>query len=138
MDEMSVFNERLNTLMKSRGVNQVKLCELTGLSSAQANYLVKGKTRDPKITTACKIALAFDVSLDYLAGIIDEPRPIQRDKDGNPTLTTDERQLVDLYRDTDNRGKRSIMGSALQQQDELERGEAGNVKKSNSDSRRTA
>lgn len=78
------FSERLNALLAERDINQAKLCELTGISSAQANYLALGKTRDPKLSTVCKIAIALDVSIDYLAGLIDEPRPIDWTEVGQP------------------------------------------------------
>lgn len=116
MPDSDGFTERLKTLMKERGINQVKLCELTGLSSAQANYLAKGKTKDPKISTACKIALALDVSLDYLAGLIDEPRPIQRGADGLPVMSETEERLLGLYRDANAQGQSTIMGVAQLQQ----------------------
>lgn len=112
MSDSDGFTERLKTLMKERGINQVKLCELTGLSSAQANYLAKGKTKDPKISTACKIALALDVSLDYLAGHIDEPRPIARDGEGNiVALDPREQSLIDAFDNCDESGKEAIEAS---------------------------
>ena len=112
MGNETSFTKRLLLLMDSRGINQVKLCELTGLSSAQVNHLAKGNTKDPKMSTACKIAEALDVSLDYFAGLTDEPRPIQRDKDGKPAFSDTERKLIGLYRETDERGQRTIMRAA--------------------------
>lgn len=67
------FHERLLDIMTRRNLEQVDLCELTGLSSAQANHLVTGRTKDPKLSTAVKIADALDVSLDYLAGRASPP-----------------------------------------------------------------
>lgn len=112
MAENSVFTKRLNELMRARKINQIRLCELTGLSSAQANYLAKGKTKDPKISTACKIALALDVSLDYLAGLIDEPKPIKRADDSAPDLSKSEDELLGLYRGSNAQGKATIIGVA--------------------------
>lgn len=62
------FHDRLLEIMDRRNLKQVDICELTGLSSAQANHLVSGRTKDPKLSTAIKIADALGVSLDYLAG----------------------------------------------------------------------
>lgn len=115
MNISSEFTERLNLMMGHRGLNQASLCELTGLSSAQANHLVNGRTKDPKLSTVCKIALALDVSLDYLGGLIDEPRPIQRDESGRPVfpnLTPSEHEIVDAYRDSDARGQENILETA--------------------------
>lgn len=62
------FHDRLLEIMDRRNLKQVDICELTGFSSAQANHLVNGRTKDPKLSTAVKIADALGVSLDYLAG----------------------------------------------------------------------
>ena len=112
MIDESSFTKRLLLLMDHKGISQVKLCELTGLSSAQVNHLAKGKTKDPKMSTAYKIAEALDVSLDYFAGLIDEPRPIQRDEDGKPVFSEAERELIGLYRDANAQGQATIMGVA--------------------------
>lgn len=69
------FHERLVAIMDERGLKQVDICELTGLSSAQANHLVNGRTKDPKLSTAIKLADALGVSLDYLAGRSSPPPP---------------------------------------------------------------
>lgn len=128
MNESPVFDERLKAVMSRLGINQAKLCELTGLSSAQANYLANGRTKDPKLSTACKIAIALDVSLDYLGGLIDEPRPIERDENGNivaSDLTNQEDELIDLYRDANAQGKATILGVARLQPGMEEQSAAG-------------
>ena len=116
MNTLTKFTERLGLIMEERGLNQVSLCELTGLSSAQVNHLVNGRTKDPKLSTACKIALALDVSLDYLGGLIDEPCPIQRDERGRPVfpnaLSPGEHEIIDAYRDSDARGQENILETA--------------------------
>ena len=112
MNELSVFNQRLSKLLEDRGLNQINLCELTGLSSAQANHLVRGKTKDPKLSTACKIALALDVSLDYLGGLIDEPRPIRRDENGRPVFRDPRQERINSqYEDMNERGQRRAADS---------------------------
>lgn len=97
-----MFSERLNGLMDSRGIKQVDLCNLTGLSSAQVNHLVSGRTVDPKLPTAQVIASALGVSLDYLAGITDDPTPRRA---AAPALAADERELLGDYRTLDPPGR---------------------------------
>lgn len=84
------FHERLQTILDSRNLKQVSLVDLTGLSSAQINHLVSGRTKDPKFSTVVRIADALDISLDYLAGRRDDPAP---------RLTRDEVVLISDYRD---------------------------------------
>lgn len=83
------FQERLQKIMDEKKLKQVNLAELTGLSSAQINHLVSGRTKDPKFETVVKVADALDVSLDYLAGTRD---------DAAPRLTRDESVLLSDYR----------------------------------------
>lgn len=61
------FKDRLNQLLVERNMKQADLCRASGLSSAQVTHLVSGRTKDPALHTAIKIADALDVSLDYLA-----------------------------------------------------------------------
>lgn len=84
------FQERLQKIMDEKKLKQVNLAELTGLSSAQINHLVSGRTKDPKFETVVKIADALDISLDYLAGTRD---------DAAPRLTREESVLLSDYRD---------------------------------------
>ena len=84
------FHERLQSILDSKNLKQVSLVELTGLSSAQINHLVSGRTKDPKFSTVVRIADALDISLDYLAG---------RREDVAPRLTRDESVLLSDYRD---------------------------------------
>lgn len=67
------FTERLNQVMDERGWRQIDLCRASGLTSSQVAFLVTGKTKDPGLSTATKVAKALNVSLEYLAGIKDDP-----------------------------------------------------------------
>lgn len=111
-DVDGVFLPRLQAIMEERGLKQIDICKLTNLSSSQMHHIVSGRTKSPSLSTACRIAVALDVSLDYFAGLIDEPRPIRRDEDGNPVFSDEERELIGLYRETDERGQRTVMRAA--------------------------
>lgn len=98
------FTERLNEVMKARGLNQVDLSEVAGLSSAQANHLVGGRTKDPKLSTAVKIAKALNVSLDWLAGASDQ--------NSGESLTVDETALLGHYRACTDEWRSNLLMSA--------------------------
>lgn len=103
----TVFLNRLKSLMDSKDVKQADICKLTGLSSSQMHHLASGRTKSPSLSTACKIALALDVSLDYLGGLIDEPRPLKRDADGNIVAPESllQRQLGDGFSKLNDEGQ---------------------------------
>lgn len=109
------FGNRLSSILEERSMTRADLCRLTGLTSGHLTPYIKNPNRSPQLSTACKIALALDVSLDYLGGLIDEPRPIQRDESGRPVfpnLTPSEHEIVDAYRDSDARGQENILETA--------------------------
>ena len=97
------FNLRLQEAMDARGLKQVDLSRLTGLSTAQINHLVSGRTKDPKIKTFLLIADALGVSLDYLAGRTDVPAF---------KISADESEIVECYRLSTPERRQSLMLAA--------------------------
>lgn len=67
------FNERMLQALDAKGWTQADLCKATGFKSGLISQLATNKNRDPRLMTAAKIAKALDVSLDYLAGLTDNP-----------------------------------------------------------------
>ena len=78
------FHECLNKIMGEKGINQARLCKLSGIASSAMSHYVRGET-EPSFTKAIKIARALDVSVDELAG-------------ENPELTPDEQLMLERYR----------------------------------------
>ena len=70
---MSVFSERLTQLRKSKGVSQSALAKEIGVSPRTYQDYEYGE-REPQVTIFSRIADFFDVSLDYLAGRIDNQK----------------------------------------------------------------
>lgn len=109
------FHERLQAILDLKDLKQVSLVELTGLSSAQINHLVSGRTKDPKFSTVVRIADALDVSLDYLAG---------RREDPAHRLSRDEAVLISDYRDCTPERQRKA-ADAVRDQRVLSQGQEG-------------
>lgn len=108
-----MFAERLNAILDKRQMKQVDLCRLSGLSSAQVTYLVNGRTKDPSLTTATKIANALDVSLDYLAGRDGyAPKPFPAADPCGEALSADEETLVSTFRSVTVHGKKAMLTNA--------------------------
>ena len=70
---------RLKQLRKAKGFTQIKMQMLTGIDQSDYSKLEIGK-RNLSFEQCKRIALALDTSMDYLAGLTDEPKPYPRAK----------------------------------------------------------
>ena len=70
-----IFCIRLKKLRKDRGEQQKDLAESIGLSQTQISTIESGKQGSSfdKLAAICQ---HYNVSADYLLGLIDEPRPL--------------------------------------------------------------
>ena len=68
---------RLRELRKKRNYTQVKMQMLTGIDQSDYSKLESGK-RYYSFEQCRKIALALNTSMDYLAGLTDDPKPYPR------------------------------------------------------------
>jgi len=71
--------DRLRPLRKQCGITQVKMQMLTGIDQSDYSKIESGK-RYCTFEQCRRIALALGTSMDYLAGITDDPRPYPRGK----------------------------------------------------------
>ncbi len=76
---MVIYMNRLRELRKARGFTQVKMQMLTGIDQSDYSKLENGK-RYYTFEQLKSIAVALDTSMDYLAGLTDEPNPYPRKK----------------------------------------------------------
>lgn len=76
---MVIYMNRLRELRKARGYTQVKMQILTGIDQSDYSKLENGK-RYYTFEQLKSIAVALDTSMDYLAGLTDEPKPYPRRK----------------------------------------------------------
>ena len=70
-------DSRLRKLRKERGFTQVKMQVLTGIDQSDYSKIESGK-RYYTFEQCRKIALALNTSMDYLAGLTDDPAPYPR------------------------------------------------------------
>ena len=71
--------DRFRPLRKQCGITQVKMQMLTGIDQSDYSKNESGK-RYYTFEQCRRIALALGTSMDYLAGITDDPRPYPRGK----------------------------------------------------------
>ena len=66
-----IFKENLKELLLQSNLSQAKLAKEIGVSQRAVSKWLIGQT-EPTATNLFKIALFFDVSLDFLLGLKDE------------------------------------------------------------------
>lgn len=74
---MSKVSERIFRIRKENDLSQAKMGEMLGIGrSTYKNYEVAQS--DPSLSLLIKIAVSFDVSIDYIVGRCDEKKSIRQ------------------------------------------------------------
>jgi transcriptional regulator with XRE-family HTH domain len=73
-----IIGERLRTLRQRQGISQADLARALGASINAINMIECGQVKAPHIARLMAMADLFDVSLDYLVGMTDDPAPPRR------------------------------------------------------------
>jgi transcriptional regulator with XRE-family HTH domain len=82
---------KLKNLMNDRGLNGQKLARLSQVSDSEISRILQGKSR-PGLDNALRLAVALNVSLDYLANDqldVEPPEPAD-------TLSPEERKVLSI------------------------------------------
>lgn len=69
MDCKLELSERLDDLMKEKGITAKELKDITGISQSTISDIINGKPRNPGIDVIIKLSHYFKVSSDYLLGL---------------------------------------------------------------------
>jgi len=72
-----MFGERLQELREDKGLKQHELAKILNVAANTVSAYENGDIM-PKDATKVEIAKFFNVSLDYLFGLTDEPMPLDR------------------------------------------------------------
>lgn len=70
-----IFNQRARNLREDLGLSQDEIAIKLGVSRATVNRYENDRY-DLKLSYAIELAKIYNVSLDYLTGLINEPRPL--------------------------------------------------------------
>ena len=76
-----MIGERLQELRKDNNISQAELAKLLGVSHYTVSSYECNRS-DPDDNSKIKIAKLFNISIDYLVGLIDEPLSYNRDNHG--------------------------------------------------------
>ena len=71
---------RLKRLRKEKGYSQVKMQVLTGIDQSDYSKIETGK-RSMSFEQCKRLAVVLETSMDYLAGLTDDPTPYPRMKE---------------------------------------------------------
>ena len=74
-----MLGERLAFLRRRENISQKELGDKLNISHYTISSYEKGRS-EPSDEIKVRLARYFQVSLDYLAGLIDQPYPYERDK----------------------------------------------------------
>lgn len=74
-----MLGERLQELRKDKGISQAEIAKRLGVSHYTVSSYECNRS-DPDDSLKVELAKLFDVTLDYLLGLTDEPYSYQREK----------------------------------------------------------
>src|SRR5881398_2305945 len=66
-----IINDRIRAIREHKGLSASDLARMTGVSQSEISQIETGRKRSPRLDTIQRIALAFEVSLDFLSGRYD-------------------------------------------------------------------
>ena len=96
-----LFSERLEQLIAERGVNQKWLADEANTTEATISRYIKFDNKSPNVEILANIALALNVSTDYLLGLSDE-------RNAKAALTVEEQMLISAFRKSSDRDQAII------------------------------
>ena len=70
---------RMKELREAKGLTQLRMQMLTGIDQSDYSKIESGR-RNLSFGQCRRVALALDTSMDYLAGLTDQPEPYPRAK----------------------------------------------------------
>lgn len=107
MDKESPIGQRIYDLRIERDIQQGELANAVGLHQSVLNRIEKG-CRPARDTEIANIASFLQVSSDYLLGL---PPVFQND------LNLQEQNLVQIFRQLDNRGQHTVLDTLQREYD---------------------
>lgn len=63
MEYSEIYVRRIRQLCKERGFTVNKLATMAGINQSTLDNIVRGLTKDPRVSTLHKVALAFNMTL---------------------------------------------------------------------------
>jgi len=99
------FEEKLRKQMLLKGFNQQKLARASRVSDSEVSRILSGKSANPGLENALKLARAVGVSLDYLADDDLNEDPMRPDS----VLPAPEEEILEIARDLGAKQARRVL-----------------------------
>ena len=96
------YIDRIKQIKSEKKITNDRLAELTGIPLSTLSKIMAGISDSPKLSNIVSIAEALECSLDYIVSGIPENH-------NNCTLSADELDLVEVYRELDVHSKELLM-----------------------------
>lgn len=93
----NLFSSRMVELRNEKGLSQKEVAMQLGISQALLSHYEKG-IRECGLDFLCKVATYYDVSCDYLLGLIDTRRPFQEEFENIDVALDSEFRTSTLFR----------------------------------------
>ena len=90
----SLFAERLKECRKAKGLSQEQLGRAVGVAKNTVSVWERGE-RQPRSEDIHKAAIALDVPMDYLEGLIDSPTAILTDRETAEFVEAQEQEVLE-------------------------------------------
>ena len=82
-----LLGQRIRELRERQGMSQVALARKLDASINAINMLEVGSTRAPHIDRLIALAVLFNVSIDYLVGLTDDPGSAKKQQRGRKPVS---------------------------------------------------
>jgi transcriptional regulator with XRE-family HTH domain len=105
------FEEKLRKQMLLKGFNQQRLAKAARVSDSEVSRILSGKSANPGLENALRLARAVGVSLDYLADdSLDEDTP----SESREGMTATEEEILEISRELGPRQARRLLEMACE------------------------
>lgn len=105
-----IIGNRIKTLRTQSHMTQRELAQKIGLTPKMISFYEKSE-RIPPADIIIKFVDIFNVSADYLLGLSNSPDA--KEVIHGEQLSSEEKEIVDVYRNLNADGKRILLGKAL-------------------------
>jgi len=112
------ITERVSKILKEKKISQLELCKATGITKSTMNYILTNH-KHFDADHVIDIANRLGVSVSWLLTGEDNNGAEHRNQLVKKKLTSEEEELLNIYRTLDREGKTMVLAAAYTHRDRL-------------------